>query len=246
MKAGGRYNKEGPEGFLFSLHRTQLKICHNYLLYSVIDVQQHCLRKVFTIVASCEGEEEGWGQERRRRRGGDKRGGGGGGGVGTREEEEEEEGWGQEGRRRRGGDKRGVGGGGGVGTRGEEEEEGWGQEGRRRRRGGDKRGGGGGRRGEKDRRGGGKMGRGSYQMCNFSQGLYKVNGFSRFPELLADLACNQVISTRKKLKEALFSLISGETKKLSTSIHNLVNTTRGLSTCISPHYHELVVREDCH
>ena len=74
-----------------------------YLLYSVIDVQQHSLRKVFTIVAPCNGEEEG--------------------GVGTREGEEEERRRGErEGKGRRGGEgRRGVEKGGEGGEGGGEE-----------------------------------------------------------------------------------------------------------------------------
>ena len=69
--------------FLFLLAQEPTITECTHLLYSVIDVQQHCLRKVFTIIAPCEGEEEGWEQERKR--GGeeerkDRRGGKDGGG----------------------------------------------------------------------------------------------------------------------------------------------------------------------
>ena len=36
---------------------------------------------------------------------------------------------------------------------------------------------------------------------------HKVNGFSRFPELPANLACNQLISTIGYRKKALFAFI---------------------------------------
>ena len=100
----------------------------------------------------------------------------------------------------------------------------------------------------KDRRGGKDgEGAGSYIKSDVQfLSRHKVNGFSRFPELPANLACNQLISTIGYRKNHYLHSFSDETKKLSTSIHNLVNTTQGLSTCISPHYHELVVREDCH
>ena len=55
--------------FLFLLAQEPTITECTHLLYSVIDVQQHCLRKVFTIIASCKGEEKWWGQEWRRREG---------------------------------------------------------------------------------------------------------------------------------------------------------------------------------
>ena len=107
----------------------------------------------------------------------------------------------------------------------------------------------GGRGGEEGQEGREEQERGSY-IKSYVQFLSRLskNGFSRFPELPANLTINQLISTIGYRKKHYFYSFSDETKKLSrrsSSIYNL-NTTRCLTTCISTHYHEFIAREDCH